>query len=75
MATREARLSFLRSSVQLVGIGSLLVDAASHIQEAHTYPDRVCCHCAGFPMLPLSWQEMQCPQTKVMEKRKVAKVL
>ncbi|CAK0748820.1 hypothetical protein CVIRNUC_001862 [Coccomyxa viridis] len=30
---------------------------------------------SGFPMLPLSWQEMQCPQTKVVEKRKVAKVL
>lgn len=30
--------------------------------------------CAGVPMIPLSWQEMQCPETKVVEKRKVAKV-
>lgn len=29
---------------------------------------------AGAPMIPLSWQEMQCPVTKVVEKRKVAKV-
>ena len=29
---------------------------------------------AGHPMVPLSWQEMQCPQTKAVEKRKVAKV-
>ncbi|EIE25237.1 hypothetical protein COCSUDRAFT_52805 [Coccomyxa subellipsoidea C-169] len=28
----------------------------------------------GAPMIPLSWQEMQCPVTKVVEKRKVAKV-
>jgi exosome complex RNA-binding protein Csl4 len=29
--------------------------------------------CAGEPMIPLSWQEMQCPRTKTVEKRKVAK--
>lgn len=29
---------------------------------------------AGHPMVPLSWQEMQCPRTKAIEKRKVAKV-
>ena len=29
---------------------------------------------AGHPMMPLNWQEMQCPQTKAIEKRKVAKV-
>jgi exosome complex component CSL4 len=29
---------------------------------------------AGVPMVAVSWQEMQCPQTKVLEKRKVAKV-
>ncbi|BDA41466.1 Exosome complex component CSL4 [Coccomyxa sp. Obi] len=29
---------------------------------------------SGVPMIPLSWQEMQCPETKVVEKRKVAKV-
>lgn len=28
---------------------------------------------AGVPMVPISWQEMQCPQTKAVEKRKVAK--
>lgn len=28
---------------------------------------------AGVPMVPISWQEMQCPQTKTVEKRKVAK--
>lgn len=27
----------------------------------------------GVPMVPISWQEMQCPQTKAIEKRKVAK--
>lgn len=27
----------------------------------------------GVPMVPVSWQEMQCPQTKAVEKRKVAK--
>ena len=27
----------------------------------------------GVPMIPVSWQEMQCPQTKAVEKRKVAK--
>jgi len=26
-------------------------------------------------MTVLSWQEMQCPETKVVEKRKVAKIL
>jgi exosome complex component CSL4 len=29
---------------------------------------------AGVPMIPISWQEMQCPQTKSIEKRKVARV-
>ena len=29
---------------------------------------------AGEPMIPISWQEMQCPKTKVVEMRKVAKV-
>lgn len=29
---------------------------------------------AGEPMIPISWQEMQCPKTKVVEPRKVAKV-
>lgn len=29
---------------------------------------------AGVPMVPLSWTEMQCPETKTVEKRKVAKV-
>lgn len=28
----------------------------------------------GVPMVPISWQEMQCPSTKAIEKRKVAKV-
>lgn len=28
---------------------------------------------AGVPMLPISWQEMQCPKTKTREFRKVAK--
>ena len=29
---------------------------------------------AGVPMVPISWEEMQCPQTAAVEKRKVAKV-
>ncbi|KAI3428349.1 hypothetical protein D9Q98_006729 [Chlorella vulgaris] len=29
---------------------------------------------AGVPMVPLSWQEMQCPTTKAVENRKVAKL-
>jgi exosome complex component CSL4 len=29
---------------------------------------------AGVPMVPISWVEMQCPETKAVEKRKVAKV-
>ncbi|KAL4427920.1 hypothetical protein ABPG75_002009 [Micractinium tetrahymenae] len=29
---------------------------------------------AGVPMVPVSWQEMQCPQTKAVENRKVAKL-
>ncbi|WIA32779.1 hypothetical protein OEZ86_005963 [Tetradesmus obliquus] len=29
---------------------------------------------AGVAMVPVSWQEMQCPQTKAVERRKVAKV-
>ena len=29
---------------------------------------------AGVPMLPVSWQEMRCPKTRAVEKRKVAKV-
>lgn len=29
---------------------------------------------AGVAMVAVSWQEMQCPQTKVLERRKVAKV-
>ncbi|KAF8067161.1 EXOSC1 [Scenedesmus sp. PABB004] len=29
---------------------------------------------AGAAMVPISWQEMQCPQTKLVERRKVAKV-
>ena len=29
---------------------------------------------AGEPMVPISWQEMQCPRTKTKEFRKVAKV-
>eukprot|EP01139_Manchomonas_bermudensis_P009818 Amastigsp_a339602_165.p1 type:complete len:212 gc:universal Amastigsp_a339602_165:39-674(+) len=29
---------------------------------------------AGFTMLPISWQEMQCPRTGAVEQRKVAKV-
>ncbi len=29
---------------------------------------------AGVPMVPISWVEMQCPETKGVEKRKVAKV-
>ncbi len=34
----------------------------------------MCCACAGAPMVPISWQEMECPQTKAVERRKVAKV-
>ena len=30
---------------------------------------------AGEPMIPISWQEMQCPKTRVVESRKVAKVV
>lgn len=30
---------------------------------------------AGVTMVPISWQEMQCPRTGVVEKRKVAKVI
>eukprot|EP00884_Botryococcus_braunii_P019234 jgi/Botrbrau1/5995/Bobra.104_1s0025.1 len=30
---------------------------------------------AGVPMVSLSWTEMQCPETKTVEKRKVAKLL
>ena len=30
---------------------------------------------AGAPMVALSWQQMQCPQTKAVEQRKVAKVV
>ncbi|GMH39097.1 hypothetical protein BSKO_06995 [Bryopsis sp. KO-2023] len=29
---------------------------------------------AGIPMVPIGWNEMQCPKTKVKEQRKVAKV-
>lgn len=29
---------------------------------------------AGEVMIPISWQEMQCPKTKVVEARKVAKI-
>ena len=29
---------------------------------------------AGEAMVPVSWQEMQCPRTRVVEPRKVAKV-
>ena len=29
---------------------------------------------AGAPMVPISWQEMQCPRTQAIENRKVAKV-
>lgn len=29
----------------------------------------------GVPMVPISWTEMQCPQTFVKEPRKVAKIL
>ncbi|KAF6253190.1 WD40-repeat-containing domain protein [Scenedesmus sp. NREL 46B-D3] len=29
---------------------------------------------AGVAMVPISWQEMQCPQTQALERRKVAKV-
>jgi len=28
---------------------------------------------AGVQMVPISWQEMQCPQSRLVEKRKVAK--
>lgn len=31
-------------------------------------------HVEDEPMVPISWQEMQCPLTKVIEQRKVAKV-
>lgn len=30
---------------------------------------------AGVPMVPVGWQEMQCPKTYIKEMRKVAKVL
>ena len=30
---------------------------------------------SGVPMVPVGWQEMQCPRTYVKEFRKVAKVL
>lgn len=29
----------------------------------------------GYPMVPVSWTEMQCPKTLVREPRKVAKVI
>lgn len=29
---------------------------------------------AGAPMVPVSWQEMECPKTRAVEKRKVAKL-
>ena len=31
-------------------------------------------HCAGVPMVPVSWQEMRCPKTRAVERRKVAKL-
>eukprot|EP00887_Chlorella_sp_A99_P002579 scaffold6.g2579.t1 len=31
------------------------------------------CSVAGVPMVPISWSEMQCPRTKAVESRKVAK--
>ena len=40
MACFTARLSFLGSSGQLVGVGRLPLLAALHIEEAHTYADR-----------------------------------
>lgn len=30
---------------------------------------------AGVPMVPISWTEMQCPETFIKEPRKVAKVV
>ena len=30
---------------------------------------------AGYPMVPISWQEMKCPQTGAIENRKVAKII
>jgi len=29
---------------------------------------------AGATMVPISWESMQCPKTKVIESRKVAKI-
>ena len=29
---------------------------------------------AGVPMVPVGWEEMQCPQTLTVERRKLAKV-
>lgn len=29
----------------------------------------------GIPMIPVSWTEMQCPETLIKEPRKVAKIL
>lgn len=33
-----------------------------------------CAPRAGAPMVPVSWQEMQCPTTQALENRKVAKL-
>lgn len=30
---------------------------------------------AGFPMVPISWDQMQCPTTSIIEYRKVAKII
>lgn len=54
------------------------------ITEAHTYQlstaenelGVVIAHSEhGFPMVPISWSEMQCNKTLVKEMRKVAKVV
>lgn len=39
-----------------------------------TPPTRLSRPAAGVPMVAISWQEMQCPQTKAVENRKVAKL-
>ncbi|XP_025405176.1 exosome complex component CSL4 [Sipha flava] len=64
--------------------GDIILARILPMTEAHTFKLTtaenelgvvIACSEYGFPMIPISWTEMQCTKTNVIETRKVAKIV
>ncbi|XP_050312920.1 exosome complex component CSL4 [Anthonomus grandis grandis] len=79
-ATEKDKIDIYKS----IRPGDIILARVLPITEAHSYQITtaenelgvVIAHSEhGYPMIPISWTEMQCPKTLIKEPRKVAKVI